>query len=211
MAGRIAGADGQALRPCVGQNPWAVAAVPRRLARTVVARLHKSDVWTLDETAFPTAGAHSVGVARQSCGTRGARWRTARSPCAGMGVVLRPVVRSTGGRICPKHGSKTGNGRPTSECHRTRPLSGRPRSRWRGLPTCWPGRCPPCRSWRIPCTATISGVDHTCGGGRCHLSSRSKAVRACGPRIQTGRCHPPRRLAGHDDIPHGRRGRDRGG
>jgi SRSO17 transposase len=71
MAGRIAGADGHALRPCVGQNPWAVAAVPRRLARTVVARLHKSDVWILDETAFPTAGAHSVGVARQSCGTRG--------------------------------------------------------------------------------------------------------------------------------------------
>jgi SRSO17 transposase len=71
IASRIAGADVQALRQCVGQSPWAVEAVQRRLARKVVVRLKHADVWILDETAFPKAGAHSVGVARQYCGTLG--------------------------------------------------------------------------------------------------------------------------------------------
>jgi SRSO17 transposase len=71
MASRLPGADVQALRQFVGQSPWAVDTVQRRLALKVVDLLSDADVWSLDETAFPKAGTHSVGVARQYCGTLG--------------------------------------------------------------------------------------------------------------------------------------------
>lgn len=71
MASRIAGADVQALRQFVGQSPWAVEEVQRRLAHKVVDLLSDAEVWIIDETSFPKAGQHSVGVARQYCGTLG--------------------------------------------------------------------------------------------------------------------------------------------
>jgi SRSO17 transposase len=71
MAHRIAEADVQALRQFVGQSPWAVEEVQQRLAEKVVDLLGEPEVWILDETAFPKAGEHSVGVARQYCGTLG--------------------------------------------------------------------------------------------------------------------------------------------
>jgi SRSO17 transposase len=71
IASRISGADVQALRQFVGQSPWAVEEVQRRLARQVVDLLSAPEVWIIDETAFPKAGMHSVGVARQYCGTLG--------------------------------------------------------------------------------------------------------------------------------------------
>jgi SRSO17 transposase len=71
MAERIPGADVQALRQFVGQSPWAVEAVQRQLARKVVDLLSHPEVWILDETSFPKAGDHSVGVARQYCGALG--------------------------------------------------------------------------------------------------------------------------------------------
>lgn len=40
--------------------------IQRRLARKVLDLLSESEVWIVDETAFPKAGQHSVGVARQS-------------------------------------------------------------------------------------------------------------------------------------------------
>jgi SRSO17 transposase len=64
IASRISGADVQALQQFVGQSPWAVEAVQRRLARQVVDLLSAPEVWIIDETAFPKAGTHSVGVAR---------------------------------------------------------------------------------------------------------------------------------------------------
>ena len=67
----IPGADVQALRQFVGQSPWAVEAVQRQLARKVVDLLSNPEVWILDETSFPKAGDHSVGVARQYCGALG--------------------------------------------------------------------------------------------------------------------------------------------
>ena len=70
LAARVAGADVQALRQFVGQSPWEVEEVQRRLALKVVDLLSEPEVWILDETAFPKAGEHSVGVARQYCGTR---------------------------------------------------------------------------------------------------------------------------------------------
>lgn len=71
MAARIPGADVQALRQFVGQSPWAVEKVQEGLARKMVDLLSEAQVWIIDETAFPKAGAHSVGVARQYCGTLG--------------------------------------------------------------------------------------------------------------------------------------------
>ena len=71
MASRIPGADVQALRQFVGQSPWAVEAVQRQLARQVVDLLSDPEVWIVDETSFPKAGDHSVGVARQYCGALG--------------------------------------------------------------------------------------------------------------------------------------------
>jgi SRSO17 transposase len=71
LAARIPGADVQALRQFVGQSPWAVEKVQQGLARKMVDLLIEAQVWIIDETAFPKAGAHSVGVARQYCGTLG--------------------------------------------------------------------------------------------------------------------------------------------
>jgi SRSO17 transposase len=91
MASRIEGADVQALRQFVGQSPWAVEAVQRRLAHQVVDLLSEAEVWIIDETSFPKAGRHSVGVARQYCGTLGKiancqvavslHWSSAQASC----------------------------------------------------------------------------------------------------------------------------------
>jgi SRSO17 transposase len=71
MASRIPDADVQALRQFVGQSPWGVEVVQQQLARKVVDLLSEPEVWILDETSFPKAGEHSVGVARQYCGALG--------------------------------------------------------------------------------------------------------------------------------------------
>jgi SRSO17 transposase len=71
IASRIPGADVQALRQFVGQSPWAVEEVQRRLALKIVDLLNEPEVWIIDETSFPKAGNHSVGVARQYCGALG--------------------------------------------------------------------------------------------------------------------------------------------
>jgi len=71
MAERVAGADVQSLRQFVGQSPWEVEEIERRLAFQGVDLLSEPEVWIIDETAFPKAGEHSVGVARQYCGTLG--------------------------------------------------------------------------------------------------------------------------------------------
>jgi SRSO17 transposase len=91
LASRIPGADVQALRQFVGQSPWAVEAVQRQLARKVVDLLSDPEVWILDETSFPKAGDHSVGVARQYCGALGKvancqvavtlHWSSAQASC----------------------------------------------------------------------------------------------------------------------------------
>jgi SRSO17 transposase len=71
IANRIPGADVQALRQFVGQSPWAVDKVQKQLAEKVVDLLSDPEAWILDETSFPKAGNHSVGVGRQYCGTLG--------------------------------------------------------------------------------------------------------------------------------------------
>jgi SRSO17 transposase len=71
LAERIAGADVQSLRQFVGQSPWAVEQIQQRLAEKVADLMAEPEVWMIDETSFPKAGAASVGVARQYCGALG--------------------------------------------------------------------------------------------------------------------------------------------
>ena len=71
MAERMAGADEQALNQFLNQSPWAVMEVQRRLACRLADEGVEPVYWVLDETSFPKAGDHSVGVARQYCGALG--------------------------------------------------------------------------------------------------------------------------------------------
>src|SRR5262245_2966402 len=71
MASRLSGVDVQALRQFVGQSPWTVEEVQRQLALKVVDLISSPEVWILDDTSFPKAGRHSVGVGRQYCGALG--------------------------------------------------------------------------------------------------------------------------------------------
>jgi SRSO17 transposase len=71
MAERIAGADEQALNQFLNQSPWEVTEIQRRLARRLADDGAEPVYWVIDETSFPKAGGHSVGVARQYCGALG--------------------------------------------------------------------------------------------------------------------------------------------
>ncbi len=71
IAERIAGADEQALNQFLNQSPWEVNEIQRRLARRLAEDGADPVYWVIDETSFPKAGEHSVGVARQYCGALG--------------------------------------------------------------------------------------------------------------------------------------------
>ena len=71
MAERIGGADEQALNQFLNQSPWEVTEIQRRLARRLADEGIEPIYWVIDETSFPKAGEHSVGVARQYCGALG--------------------------------------------------------------------------------------------------------------------------------------------
>jgi SRSO17 transposase len=63
----------QALQQFINQSPWTAEALRGGLARRFEARLPAGEprYWVIDETSFPKAGTHSVGVARQYCGALG--------------------------------------------------------------------------------------------------------------------------------------------
>lgn len=102
MASRIEGADVQSLRQFVGQSPWAVEEVQRRLAAKMIDLLSEPEVWMIDETSFPKAGEASVGVARQYCGALGKvancqlavslHWSTAQRSCPLLWRLYLPKV-----------------------------------------------------------------------------------------------------------------------
>ncbi len=68
MARRLGKSD-QALQQFLNQSPWAAKLVLERLAKRPARQ--PADFWIIDETSFPKAGNHSVGVARQYCGALG--------------------------------------------------------------------------------------------------------------------------------------------
>jgi SRSO17 transposase len=70
LAQRV-GADVQGLQQFVGQSPWPAEELLRALNEVARRELPPASYWIIDETSFPKQGGHSVGVARQYCGTLG--------------------------------------------------------------------------------------------------------------------------------------------
>lgn len=91
MAQRMEGSDEQGLNQFLNQSPWAVVEVQHLLAARLREDEHEPTFWAIDETSFPKAGEHSVGVARQYCGALGKiancqvavslHWRQATMSC----------------------------------------------------------------------------------------------------------------------------------
>src|SRR5512135_2752007 len=71
MADRLPDGDVQALQQFVNQSPWPSGEVRASLARKVEQEFVPEAYWLIDEVSFPKQGQHSVGVARQYCGTLG--------------------------------------------------------------------------------------------------------------------------------------------
>lgn len=69
MAARL-GRSKQGLQQFVSQSPWPAAFLLEGLVKRE-ARRPAPAYWIIDETSFPKAGKHSVGVARQYCGALG--------------------------------------------------------------------------------------------------------------------------------------------
>jgi SRSO17 transposase len=71
IASRLPDGDVQALQQFVNQSPWSSQEVRASLARKVEGEFVPEAYWLIDEVSFPKQGQHSVGVARQYCGTLG--------------------------------------------------------------------------------------------------------------------------------------------
>jgi len=72
IAEMIEGATPRTLQRLLTEAPWPVEPVIDRLQAYVGRRLNRPEgVFVLDESGFPKQGRHSVGVARQYCGTLG--------------------------------------------------------------------------------------------------------------------------------------------
>src|SRR3990172_3445496 len=71
MADRLPDGDVQALQQFVNQSPWSTKEVQGSLARKVEREFVPEAYWLIDEVSFPKQGKHSVGVARQYCGSLG--------------------------------------------------------------------------------------------------------------------------------------------
>ena len=72
MAERLGGcANAQALQQFIAASPWACASVQGEMVRHAAGLWPVAQAWIIDETSFPKAGTHSVGVAHQYCGALG--------------------------------------------------------------------------------------------------------------------------------------------
>lgn len=70
MAARLLDGDEQCLQQFVNQSPWAWEPVRKQVALRMSREIDPL-AWIVDDTGFPKAGRHSVGVARQYSGTLG--------------------------------------------------------------------------------------------------------------------------------------------
>ena len=61
----------QSLQQFVSTGSWSCDVLQAAMTRTAARRWPKPHAWIIDETSFPKAGSHSVGVAPQYCGALG--------------------------------------------------------------------------------------------------------------------------------------------
>lgn len=71
MAERMPDGNEQNMQQFVSQSTWDFGLVRQQLAQRMEPLLSSDAAWVIDETSFPKKGEHSVGVARQYCGTQG--------------------------------------------------------------------------------------------------------------------------------------------
>ena len=67
----LAGDATQSLQQFVSTGPWSSELLQAAMARTAARLWPRPHAWIINETSFPKAGRHSVGVAPQSCGALG--------------------------------------------------------------------------------------------------------------------------------------------
>ena len=67
----LAGDATQSLQQFVSTGPWPSDTLQAAMARTAASLWPRPHAWIIDETSFPKAGSHSVGVAAQYCGALG--------------------------------------------------------------------------------------------------------------------------------------------
>jgi SRSO17 transposase len=102
----MAAAQHQSLLHFVGQSPWSDESVLAKVGEMVLPAIERHaliEAWIIDDTGFPKKGAHSVGVARQYCGSLANRI-TARSRCRCPLPITTPVCRRCIVSICRRIG-----------------------------------------------------------------------------------------------------------
>ena len=102
LAGRLGATDnGQALHHFIAHSPWAHADLFAAMAREAARLWPKPHAWIIDETSFPKAGTHSVGVGHQYCGALGkiANCQVAVSLHYAAGSLDQPASAALGWRL----------------------------------------------------------------------------------------------------------------
>ena len=97
----LAGDATQSLQQFVSTGPWSCDVLQAAMTRTAASLWPQSHAWILDETSFPKAGTHSVGVGHQYCGALGklANCQVAVSLHYAAGTLAEPSSAALGWRL----------------------------------------------------------------------------------------------------------------
>ncbi len=165
-------------------NVREVAEIERRLADKVVDLLSEPEVWIIDETAFPKAGQHSVGVARQYCGTLGKvancqvavslHWATAEASCP---ILWRLYL--------PKEWLEDAERAAEVKLPPATPYRTKTELALEVIDQALDGGLPPCRWWRIRSMGMTIASASRCANVGCPMRFRSSPARWCGRKIPT--------------------------